>query len=154
MRAEFQQSKERASVVLFLIIVVAVIAGGLYFLNSMRGDSEVEGERFAREVIDRCAFRHDVRFLQSSVAADRRLAVPPAMDQQFVDTLAKLGVPDRNFILTGKLQFDSYFFSPHGTYNAVLTYPDRHGTFFVNVTRPSGIWLVTDYGITWERPPE
>ena len=142
------------SAILFVIIVLAVIGGGWFFLNKLRQDSEVEGEQFASEVINRCAFQHDLKFLQSSVAAERRLAVPPAMDQQLIEMLSKLGVPDRNYKLTGNLQFDNYFFSPHGSYTAVLTYPDRHGTISITVSRPSGIWLVTDYGITWERPPE
>jgi hypothetical protein len=140
--------------VLLAIVVVLVIGGMLFFLYNMRRTSESEGKQFARDVIQHCAFQHDVNFLHSVVAADRRLAVPPAMDQQFIDTLAKLGTPDRNYNVTGDLQFDNYFFSPRGTYKSILTFPDRHGTFFVNVVRPSGIWLVEDYGILWERPPD
>ncbi len=140
--------------VLLVIIVLLVIGGMFYFLYHMRRSSENEGRQFAREVIERCAFQHDVNFLHSVVAADRRLAVPPGMDQQFIDTLAKLGTPNRNYSVTGDLQFDSYFFAPTGTFKSILTFPDRHGTFYVAVARPSGIWLVTDYGITWERPAE
>jgi hypothetical protein len=148
------RSAERGQALVFLIIVVAVIAGGLFFLNSMRNDAKVEGERFARQVIDRCAFQHDVKFLHASVASDRRLAVPPAMDDQFIFYLTKLGVPDRNYNLTGQLNFDHYFGSPHGTYQTILTYPDQHATVSLTVARPSGIWLVTDFGVTYERPPQ
>jgi hypothetical protein len=148
------RSAERGQALVFLIIVVAVIAGGLFFLNSMRNDAKAEGERFARQVIERCAFQHDVKFLHASVASDRRLAVPPAMDDQFIFYLTKLGVPDRNYNLTGQLNFDHYFGSPHGTYQAILTYPDQHATVSLTVARPSGIWLVTDFGVTYERPPE
>lgn len=145
---------ESGSAIFFIIILLAVIGGGLYFLESMRKSAIAEGEQFARQVIDRCAFQHDAKFLSSVVAAERRLQVPPAMDAQFVDMLAKLGSPNRNYQLTGSLQFESYFFSPHGSYQTVLTYPDRHATMYMTIARPSGIWLVTDYGITWERPPE
>jgi hypothetical protein len=148
------QSGQRGSALVFIIIVIAVIAGGLFFLNSMRKDAKADGERFVREVIDRCAFQHDVKFLHSKVASDRRLAVPPAMDDQFIYYLTKLGVPDRNYTLTGKLEFDHYFVSPHGSYQAVLTYPDQHATVSVTIARPSGIWLVTDFGVTYERPPQ
>src|SRR5207244_6449578 len=109
------RSGQRGQALVFLIIVIAVIAGGLFFLNSMRKDAKVEGERFAKQVIERCAFQHDVKFLHSSVASDRRLAVPPAMDDQFIFYLTKLGVPDRNYTLTGQVEFDGYFVSPHGT---------------------------------------
>ena len=148
------RSRVEGGSVLFAVVVLLVVGGILYFLYNMRRSSETEGRQFAREVIERCVFQHDLKFLNSVVAADRRLAVPPGMDQQFIDTLAKLGTPDRNYVVTGDIQFDSYFFAPHGTFKSILTFPDRHGTFYVSVARPSGIWLVTDYGITWERPPE
>lgn len=149
-----RQRSELSGSVLLAIIVVVVIAGMLFFLYSMRRTTESEGRQFAREVIQRCAFQHDVNFLHSVVAANRRLAVPPGKDQEFIDTLAKLGVPDRNYNITGDLQFENYFFSPRGVLKAILTFPDRHGTFYVSVERPSGIWLVEDYGILWERPPD
>ncbi len=147
------QSGQRGQALVFIIIVVAVIGGGLLFLISMRKDAKAEGERFVRQVIERCAFQHDVKFLHSNVASDRRLAVPPAMDDQFIYYLAQLGVPDRNYTLTGQLEFDHYFGSPHGSYQAILTYPNQHATISVTIARPSGIWLVTDFGVTYERPP-
>jgi hypothetical protein len=152
--SRLQQSGQRGQVLVFIIIVIAVIGGGLLFLISMRKDAKAEGERFVRQVIDRCAFQHDVKFLHSNVASDRRLAVPPAMDDQFIYYLTQLGVPDRNYPLTGKLEFDHYFGSPHGSYQAILTYPNQHATVSVTIARPSGIWLVTDFGVTYERPPQ
>src|SRR5947207_16009236 len=148
-----RRASEAGQALVFIIIVIAVIAAGLFFLNSMRNDAKVEGERFAHEIIEKCAFQHDVRWLHGKVASDRRMAVPPAMDDQFIYYLTKLGVPDRNFNLTGQLQFDHYFGSPHGTYQAILTYPDQHATVSLTIARPSGIWLVTDFGVTYDRPP-
>src|SRR5438270_11260845 len=148
------RSGQRVQALVFLIIVISVIAGGLFLLSSMRKDAKAEGERFARQVIERCAFQHDVKFLHASVATDRRLAVPPAVDDQFIYFLTKLGVPDRNYNLTGQLDFDHYFWTPHDTYQSILTYPDQHATVSLTVARPSGIWLVTDFGVTYERPPQ
>jgi hypothetical protein len=148
------RSAQGGQALVFVIVLIAVIGGGLFFLNSMRNDAKAEGERFIRQVIESCAFQHDVKFLHASVASDRRLAVPPAMDDQFIYFLTKLGVPDRNYNLTGQLDFDHYFGSPHGTYKAILTYPDQHATISVTIARPSGIWLVTDFGVTYERPPQ
>jgi hypothetical protein len=149
-----RQAFEGGSALVFIIIVIAVIAAGLFFLNSMRKDAKVEGERFAREMIEKCAFQHDVKWLHSNVASDRRITIPPAMDDQFIYYLTKLGVPDRNYILDGQLEFDGYFVSPHGSYKAILTYPSQHATVNFSIARPSGLWLVTDFGVTYERPPE
>ena len=147
-------SSEGGQALVFIIIVIAVIAAGLFFLNSMRKDAKVEGESFAREIIEKCAFQHDVKWLHSKVASDRRVAVPPAMDDQFIYYLTKLGVPDRNYKLDGQLEFESYFVSPHGSYKVILTYPTQHATVNFTIARPSGIWLITDFGVTYERPPE
>ena len=148
------QSSEAGQALVFIIIVIAVIGAGLFFLNSMRKDAKVEGEAFAHELIEKCAFQHDVKWLHSKVASDRRVTLPPAMDDQFIYYLTKLGVPDRNYKLDGQLEFDSYFVSPHGSYKTILTYPTQHATVNFAIARPSGIWLVTDFGVTYERPPE
>lgn len=149
-----RQASEAGQTLVFIIIVIAVIGAGLLFLNSMRKDAKVEGERFAHELIEKCAFQHDVKWLHSKVASDRRVAVPPAMDDQFIYYLNKLGVPDRNYKLDGQLEFDGYFVSPHGSYKTILTYPTQHATVNFTIARPSGIWLITDFGVTYERPPE
>jgi hypothetical protein len=149
-----RQAAEGGQALVFIIIVIAVIAAGLFFLNSMRKDAKVEGERFAHEMIEKCAFQHDVKWLHSKVAADRRTAIPPAMDDQFIYYLTTLGVPDRNYVLDGKLEFDSYFVSPHGSYKVILTYPTQHATVNFTIARPSGIWLITDFSVSYERPPQ
>ena len=148
------RATESGSVLVFIIIVIAVIAAGLFFLNSMRNNAKAEGESFAREIIEKCAFQHDVNWLHGKVASDRRVTVPPAMDDQFIGYLTKLGVPDRNYVLDGKLEFENYFISPHGSYKAILTYPAQHATVNFTISRPSVLWLITDFGVTYERPPE
>ncbi len=146
--------KGRAGSALALaLIVLLILAGGVFFLVHLRHQSETEGKEFARKVIQKCAFEHDPVFLTFVFAADRRWAVPRATDDQFIATLKQLGVPESNYSITGELQFDRYVGAPRGVFKAILTFPDRHGTMFVSVERPSGIWLVADYGILWERPP-
>ena len=149
-----RQASEAGQALVFIIIVIVVIGAGLFFLNSMRKDAKVEGESFAHEIIEKCAFQHDVRWLHSKVASDRRVAIPPAMDDQFIYYLTKLGVPDRNYKLDGQLEFEGYFGSPHGSYKTILTYPTQHATVNFTIARPSGVWLITDFGVTYERPPE
>jgi hypothetical protein len=153
-RISLPQHRQAGSIVLFVIILIAVIGGGWYALSNLRRSSEIEGQQFAREVIERVAVQHDGRYLHSIVPADRRIAFPPATEQGFIDGFTKLGAPDRNFALEGNLTFESYFFSPHGTFKTILTYPDRHATIFVNIAKPSGYWVLRDLAVTWERPPD
>src|SRR4030095_2206025 len=149
-----RRAGESGQALVFIVIVIAVIAGGLFFLNSMRNQAKVEGDRFAHEMIEKCVFQHDVKWLHSKVATDRRMMLPPAMDDQFIYYLTQLGVPDRNYRLDGQLEFDGYFVSPHGSFKTVLTYPEQHATVTFTIARPSGIWLVTDFGVTYARPPQ
>ena len=67
--------------------------------------------------------------------------------------LTKLGVPDRNYNLTGQLDFDITSFHRTAPTRRFLLIPSAcHRS--LTVARPSGIWLVTDFGVTYERPPE
>jgi hypothetical protein len=137
-----------------VIIVVLIIGGIFFFLFNRRHTAQQEGPEFARQIIERCVFQHDVRFLHSVVAADRRLAIPPGKDDDFIETLARLGMPDLNYTITGELEFEDQFFSPRGTYKSILRFPDRAGTFYVNVAMTNGMWVVNDYGVIWEKPPD
>src|SRR6267143_44611 len=122
------RSRESGSALLFVIILVVVIAGGWYGLSNLRRNSEIEGKQFAQEVIERVAVQHDGKYLHSIVAADRRIAFPPATEQGFIDGFIKLGAPDRNYSVDGSRTFESYVFSPHVTFRSILTYADRHAT--------------------------
>jgi hypothetical protein len=149
-----QRQRATAGSVLLAIIVVLVIGGMFFFLLNRRHTAQQEGREFARQVIERCVFQHDVKYLHSVVAPDRRLAIPPGKDDEFIETLARLGMPNRDSSITGELQFEDHFFSPHGTYNSILRFPDRAGTFYVSVALPGAMWVVKDYGIIWEKPPD
>src|SRR5439155_22370392 len=111
-------------------------------------------QAFKPEISEKSGYQHDVRSLNSKGASYRRVAIPRAMHDQFIYYRTKLGVPDRNYKLDGQLEFEGYFGSPHGSYKTILTYPTQHATVSFTIGRPSGIWLITDFGVTYERPPE
>jgi hypothetical protein len=148
-----QQRSSQGSISL-AIIVVFIIGGIFFFLFNRRHTAQQEGREFARQIIEHCAFQHDVKYLHSIVAADRRLEIPPGKDDEFIETLARLGPPDHSYSITGELEFEDQFFSPRGTYKSILRFPDRAGTFYVNVAMDGGRWVVKDYGIIWEKPPD
>lgn len=149
-----KRKSERGSAILFLVIILAVIGGGFFYLNHLKQQSIVEGRDFARTFIERVVSNGDLAYLHSVIAGERRLAINPGKEAEFVETCKKLGKPSSNYDLTGDLAFSNYFFSPEGSYKAILTYPDRHATASVKISRPSGFWFVDDFGITWERPAE
>src|SRR5437763_16356841 len=99
------RSRQNGSALLFVIILIVVIAGGWYGLSTLRRNSEVEGKQFAREVIERVAVQHDGKYLHSIVAADRRIAFPPATEPACIAGFTKLGAPAPKFGLDGMLTF-------------------------------------------------
>ena len=149
-----KREKGRDGFVSFAVIIVLIIGGIFFFLFHRRHTAQQEGREFAHQVIEHCVFQHDVKYLHSVVAADRRLAIPPGKDDDFIETLAQLGLPNRDYTITGELQFENQFFSPQGIYKSILRFPDRAGTFYVNVAMTSGMWVVKDYGVIWEKPPD
>jgi hypothetical protein len=149
-----KRREEQGSVLFFIIIVVAIVAGGYYFLFRLKHSSQLEGQQFARDVVEHVAFQHDVKYLHSVIAPERRIAFPPATEQDFINTFSRLGTPARDYTLSGDLTFERYFFSPQGTFKGTLTYPDRHATVYVSIAKAGGYWVLRDLGITWERPAE
>ncbi len=147
-----RETDERGSAIFFIIILLAVVGGGYYYLTRLKQQSDAEGQTFARTFVERVVMNYDLPYLRSVIASDRSIVITPAKAAEFVETCRKLGKPEPNYRLEGKLVYQNYFFSPDGSYTTTLTYPDRHATLTVVVTRPNGIWLLRDYSLTWERP--
>src|SRR5947208_16538287 len=88
------QSGQRGQALVFIIIVIAVIGGGLFFLISMRKDAKAEGDRFVRQIIELCAFQQYVKFRYCNVASAPRLTMTPTMVDQIIYYFSQRGGPD------------------------------------------------------------
>lgn len=142
------------SIILFLLIVIAVIAGGVWFLNNLRVSREAEARAFGREIVERLAVQHDLKFLHSIIPIERRAEFTPGREEGFINSFTTLGTPEPGWQLTGDVVFENQFFAPVGNFKAVLRYPSRFATVSLRVSAPRGPSQLDYLAVTWERTPE
>lgn len=146
--------RQDASVVLFLLIVLALIGAGIYMMFDFRKSREAEAREFGKEVVQRLAVEHDLKYLHLIVPVEHRPEFTPGREESFIETFKSLGVPQPGWHLEGDVSFENYFFARKAIFKAMLTYPERHATISLNISCPRGPWQLNSLGITWERTPE
>jgi len=138
-------SKRRSSgqVVVLLIIVLALAGGAWWWLNSSKENSAKEGRDFANEAIQKIAVQHDGNFFISRLSPQMRMAyAAPTAQQEFMNEIAKLGAPVRPVDVQGKIEFNSQFFEPHGSFHARIYYPARYADMDLTISHPVGRWQI------------
>ena len=143
---QFKLSSKRKSsgqVVVLLIIVLAVLGGAWWWLNSNKENSAREGTAFARDAIQKIAVQHDGNFFISRLSPQMRMAfAAPTAQQEFMNEIVKLGAPVRPVDVQGKIEFNSQFFEPHGSYHARIYYPARYADLELTISHPVGRWQI------------
>jgi len=138
-------SKRRSSgqVVVLLIIVLALAGGAWWWLNSSKENSAKEGRDFANEAIQKIAVQHDGNFFISRLSPQMRMAfAAPTAQQEFMNEIVKLGAPVRPVDVQGKIEFNSQFFEPHGSFHARIYYPARYADVDLTISHPVGRWQI------------
>jgi len=129
--------------VVLLIIVLAVLGGAWWWLNSNKENSAREGTAFARDAIQKIAVQHDGNFFISRLSPQMRMAfAAPTAQQEFMNEIVKLGAPVRPVDVQGKIEFNSQFFEPHGSYHARIYYPARYADLELTISHPVGRWQI------------
>jgi hypothetical protein len=143
---QFKLSSKRKSsgqVVVLLIIVLALAGGAWWWLNSNKQNSAKEGRDFANEAFQKIAVQHDGNFFISRLSPQMRMAfAAPTAQQEFMNEIVKLGVPVRPVDVQGKIEFQSQFFEPHGSFHARIYYPARYADMDLTISHPVGRWQI------------
>ena len=138
-------SKQKSSgqVVVLLIIVLALLGGAWWWLNSSKQSSAKEGMDFAKEAVQKIAVQHDGNFFISHLSPQMRMAfAAPTAQQEFMNEIVKLGAPVRPVDVQGKIEFQSQFFEPHGSFHARIYYPARYADLDLTISHPVGRWQI------------
>lgn len=136
--------------VLFVVIIVlALLGGGYWFLNSARRNTEKEAWAFARQVAERIVLQQDQRFVELNLSSRAKLEFPPSYRMRLIENVRNLGTPDRDIRLTGKVKFESYFFEPKGVFRAQINYPAMPAYLDMAVSPSRGPWQIDALNITW-----
>jgi hypothetical protein len=152
---QFKLSSKRKTsgqVVVLLIIVLALLGGAWWWLNSNKENSAKEGRDFANEAIQKIAVQHDGNFFISRLSPQMRMAfAAPTAQQEFMNEIVKLGAPVRPPDVQGKIEFQSQFFEPHGSFHARIYYPARYADMDVTISHPVGRWQIDEIAFNPQR---
>jgi hypothetical protein len=151
---QFKLSSKRKSsgqVVVVLIILVLLLVGAWWWLNSNKQNSAKEGTDFAKEAIQKIAVQHDINFFNSRLSPQARMNFPASAQQEFMNEIVKLGAPVRPVDVQGKIEFNSQFFEPHGSFRARIYYPARYADMDVTISHPVGRWQIDEIAFIPQR---
>ena len=144
---QFKLSSKRKSsgqVIVLLIIVLALLGGAWWWLNSNKENAAKEGTAFARDAIQKIAVQHDINFFNSRLSPQARTNFPASTQQEFMNEIVKLGAPVRPVDVQGKIEFNSQFFEPHGSFHSRIYYPDRYADMDLTISHPVGRWQIDE----------
>ena len=151
---QFKLSSKRKSsgqVVVLLIIVLALLGGAWWYMNSNKQNSAKEGQDFANEAFQKIAVQHDSNFFNSRLSPQARMNFPASAQQEFMGEIVKLGAPIRPVDVQGKIEFQSQFFEPHGSFHARIYYPAKYADMDLTISHPVGRWQIDEIAFNPQR---
>jgi hypothetical protein len=146
------RSNWSGQILVVLIILIAVIAAGAWWLFSNKQAMAKQGREFGKETIQRLVVQHDLAFFSSRLSPEARRQFPPPMQQEIISKFQQLGTPVGPIDVQGDIQFQSHFFEPRGNFHARLNYPARPGEINISVSHPVGRWQIDDIAFVSEPP--
>src|SRR5262245_2104577 len=69
---------------------------------------------------------------------------PASAQQEFMYEILRLGAPVRPVDVQGKIEFQSQFFEPHGSFHARIYYPARYAEMDLTISHPVGRWQIDE----------
>ena len=138
------RSKSSGQILVIVIIVLALIGIGFWWLFSNKQAMAKEGSAFGKEAVQRIAVQHDLSFFGSHLGPEARLQFPPSAQQDLMTRIEKLGTPVGPVDVQGDIVFQSQFFEPHGNFHARINYPARGAEINVSISHPVGRWQIDD----------
>jgi hypothetical protein len=146
-----QAARIRGEGIVLLLIILAILAGGVWFVYSSRQAADENCRAFAALVAERVAVHYDDKFLHVRLGPDAQKKFLQSVRDRLMARFRALGTPAQPIQLEGNVVFQSGFFKPMGTFRAELKYPS--GVAYLDLTISSGmtVWQVDDIYLT--EPP-
>ena len=138
------RSNSSGQVIGILIILLALLGAGAWWLFSNKQAMTTEGRKFGREAIQRIALQQDLKFFGDHLGPEARRQFPPSMQQQLISRFQQLGTPVGPVDVQGDILFQSHFFEPRGNFHARLNYPATPAEINISVSHPVGRWQIDD----------
>jgi hypothetical protein len=139
------QRNSSGQVVVLLIIVLALLGVAYWWLSSTKQAMATEGTQFANELVQKIVVRRDLNFFVSRLSPQARMNfAAPTAQQEFMNEIARHGAPVGPINLEGKIEFESQFFEPHGSFHARINYPAEYAEINFTISHPVGRWQIDD----------
>jgi hypothetical protein len=135
------------------IILLALLAGALWFLYSSRAEAERKMREFAGRVVQTMAVNYDPRFLNNHMTSQAQANYIPSFRDRMVGVLKGFGPMSKPIETKGSVQFNNLFFDPTGSFKSTLTYPTMTATMNLTVIRAMNDWQVDQIELVWTPPP-
>jgi len=145
--------KSSGQIILLLIIVLALLGGAWWWLNSNKENAAREGAAFAKEAIQKIAVQHDINFFNSRLSPQARTNFPASTQQEFMNEIVKLGPSVRPPDVQGKIEFNSQFFEPHGSFHSRIYYPAKYADMDITISHPVGRWQIDEIAFIPQQVP-
>src|SRR5438046_441266 len=134
------RSKPSGQILVIVIIVLALIGAGFWWLFSNKEAMAKEGRAFGRDAVQRIAVQHDLNFFASHLSPEARLQFPPSAQQDFIGRIQKLGTPAGAVDVQADVTFQPQFFDPRGTFHARIDYPASGAELHGAISHPLRRW--------------
>ena len=123
-----------------VIIFLALIGGGIWWLYAHKSAMDKEGRLFAKTAVEALTIRHDPAFFAANLGPQARLENPPSVQVEKISQFTQMGVPAQPINIDEKMVWESQFFEPRGYFTAHLNYPARSATLQIAISHPVGKW--------------
>jgi hypothetical protein len=134
-----------------VIIFLALIGGGIWWLYSHKSAMDKEGRLFGRQMIEALTVKHDKAFFASNLGPQAKLDYPPSAQEALIQQFVQLGAPAQPIKIDENMTWESQFFEPKGYFTAHLNYPARAATMRVAISHPVGKWQLDNMEFAAER---
>ena len=146
------RSRSSGQIIAILVIVLALLGAGFWWLFSNKQAMAQEGRAFGREAVQRIAVQHDINFFNSHLSPQARMNFPASAQQEFMNEIARHGPPVGAVDVQGDMTFQSQFFEPQGSFHARINYPASGAEFNITISHPVGRWQIDSFSFLPESP--
>ena len=136
---------------IFVIIFLALIGVGIWWLYSHKNTMDKEGRQFGKQMIEAVAVRQDLNFFRNHLGPQAKLDYPPSRQQEIMMLFKDLGPPAQPIQIEEQMTWENQFFEPHGFFTAQLRYPARGAVMRVAISHPVSKWQLDNIEYQVER---
>ena len=148
------RSKSSGQVVVLVIIVLGLLGAAYWWLNSTKQEMAKDGQQFANELVQKIVVQRDLNFFASRLSPQARMNfAAPTAQQEFINEIGRHGAPVGQINVQGKIEFQSQFFEPHGTFQARINYPAEYADINFTISHPVGRWQIDDIAFVPQQRP-